>query len=134
MIDIEPDVIDEVSAALSERYGEDFALNDVTLLAPPVLPCACIECIDNIVLKKTQDTGSGENHAEVVFDVNAYSNKVSGKKRECKEIIGVIDGVLIRLGFTRLTLKPITLDDATKYRLFARYTAVVSKDKTIYRR
>jgi len=53
---------------------------------------------------------------------------------EAKAILAAVDEVLNGLGFTRLTKTPINLDDATKYRVFARYRAVVSTDKTIYRR
>ena len=66
--------------------------------------------------------------------MNAYSNKATTKKSECKAIIAAVDEIMIGLGFTRNTKTPINLDEATKYRIFARYTAVVSKNKTIYRR
>jgi hypothetical protein len=70
-----------------------------------------------------------------MYEVNVYSNKKSGKKSECKKIISIIDEEMSALGFTRIMLQPIpNMDDATKYRMTARYRAVVSKDKVIYRR
>ena len=36
----------------------------------------------------------------------------SGKKTECKEIIAVIDNILLGLGFTRTMKNPVSMDDA----------------------
>jgi hypothetical protein len=68
----------------------------------------------------------------VVYEVNAYSNKTSGKKAECKAIMAIVDNVMNGLGFTRTAKTPINADPA-RYRLFARYRAVVSQDKTIFK-
>ena len=49
--------------------------------------------------------------------------------------MSVIDSEFARLGFMRIMYNPIPNElDATIYRLVARYRAVVSKDKVIYRR
>ena len=64
-----------------------------------------------------------------------YSNKQSGKKAECKAIIALIDKRMEALGFTRTLLNPVpNEEDATVYRMVARYRAIVSKNKVIYRR
>ena len=71
----------------------------------------------------------------MLYEVNVYSNKTSGKKSECKSIIALIDSKLGELGFTRTMLNPIPNEEnATVHRMVARYRAVISKDKTIYRR
>lgn len=106
----------------------------MTTYSPSKFPFVCIEETDNYSYLSTRDTGSNENHATVVFEVNAYSNRAAKRKSECKAIIAAVDEIMIGLGFTRNTKTPINLDDATKYRIFARYTAVVSKTNTIYRR
>lgn len=133
MVDIENEVFTAVATVLRERFS-NIKVESATNYNPSKFPCACIEEVDNSVLRTTQDSGSNENHVTVVYEVNAYSNKTTGKKKECKAIIAAIDEVLIGLGFTRTTKAPFNLDDATKYRIFNRYTAVVSKDKIIYRR
>lgn len=134
MIDIENEVFDKIATALRSKFGEDFTVYGETVLAPSEFPCACIEETDNFSHMRTRDSGSNENHAEIVYEVNVYSNKRTAKKAECKEILSVINGVLSGLGFTRNTKNPIPLDDATKYRLFARYSAIVSRNSVIYRR
>lgn len=134
MIDIENTLFNDIATILRDKYGENFTVYGETVLAPSVFPCACIEEADNYSYTPTQDSSGNENHAQLVYEVNIYSNKTNGKKTECKGILAVIDEFFTGIGFTRTTKQPISLDDATKYRLFARYSAVVSKDFTIYRR
>lgn len=133
MIDIENAVFTEVATALRADFP-GITVESVTTYSPSKFPCVCIEETDNYSLLSTRDTASNENHATVVYEVNVYSNKAKGKKTEAKAILAAVDSVLNGLGFTRTTKTPINLDDATKYRVFARYRAVVSTNKTIYRR
>ncbi len=134
MVDIENEVFTGCADKLRNSFGEAFTVYGETVLAPSTFPCACIEESDNFSYQATRDSGTNENHAELVYDVNVYSNKTNGKKTECKEILAVIDDYFLSIGFTRTTKQPISLDDATKYRLFARYNAVASNDSIIYRR
>ena len=91
--------------------------------------------MSNTAYDRTQTSGSVENHASLMYEVNVYSNKQSGKKSECKAIATLIDNELATLGFSRTMLQPIpNMDDATIYRMTGRYTAVISKEKTLYRR
>jgi hypothetical protein len=70
-----------------------------------------------------------------MYEVNVYSNKVTGKKSECKAIIALIDREMLALGFVRSTLTPVpNMNDSTIYRMVARYRATVSSDNKIYRR
>jgi hypothetical protein len=133
VIDIENAVFTEVATALRASLP-GITVESVTTYSPSKFPCVCIEETDNYSLLSTRDTASNENHATVVYEVNVYSNKAKGKKTEAKAILAAVDSVLNGLGFTRTTKTPINLDDATKYRVFARYRAVVSTNKTIYRR
>jgi hypothetical protein len=134
MIDIETELFTNIANRLRTKFGVDFTVCGETVLAPSKFPCACIEEVDNSSYARSLDSSGCEKHAELVYDVNTYSNKTKGKKAECKQILAVIDEYFTSIGFARTTKNPIPLDDATKYRLFARYSAVVSKDGTIYRR
>lgn len=133
MVDIENAVFTKVKTALTKQFP-NITVESVTTYSPSKFPFVCIEEADNYSYLSTRDTSSNENHATVVYEVNAYSNKTSKKKSECKAIIAAVDEVMNGLGFTRNTKTPINLDEATKYRIFARYTAIVSKTNTIYRR
>ena len=103
--------------------------------SPSSFPCVSLVEMDNTAYRKTQTSDSVENHAEVMFELNTYSNKTNGRKAECRAIMVFLDSVMGSLGFTRMMMKPIpNLNDATIYRMVARYKAVVSNDKKIYRR
>ena len=63
------------------------------------------------------------------FCLSGFPNKATGKKSECKAIIKIIDNIMLSLGFDRPFLNPIpNQEDATIYRMKARYVAVVSKE------
>jgi hypothetical protein len=91
--------------------------------------------MDNATRTDTIDSGSNENHANVMYEVNVYSNRATGKKSECKEIIALIDKEMLALGFSRATLTPVpNMNDSTIYRMVGRYRATVSANHEICRR
>ena len=91
--------------------------------------------MDNAIRTETIDSGSNENHANVMYEVNVYSNKTTAKKSECKAIIALIDQEMLALGFVRSTLTPVpNMNDSTIYRMVGRYRASVSHNFEIYRR
>lgn len=135
MIDIETDVFNIVSTIVRKEYKDKIFMTGEYVKSPPSFPCVSLIETDNQVYRNTRDSGSIENHVQVLYEVNVYSNKTSGKKAECKEIIALIDSKMEALGFTRTLMNPVpNEEDATVYRMVARYRAIVSKNKTIYRR
>lgn len=134
MIDIETELFGLIASATRKEFSDIFITGEYVKV-PSSFPCVSIIETDNQIYRNTRDSGSIENHAQVVYEVNVYSNKTKGKKSECKTIIAFIDERFERYGFTRTMLNPIpNEDDATIYRMVARYRAIVSKDKVIYRR
>jgi hypothetical protein len=134
MIDIENEVFNHVSAALREKYTGIYVVGEY-VKTPPKFPCVSLVEMDNQTYQRTEDSGSSENHVSVMYEVNVYSNKTNGKKSECKEIAAIIDEQMLVLGFARTMLQPIpNLDDATIYRMVGRYSAIISKDKLLFRR
>ena len=134
MIDIEREVMSRISATLIKKFPK-INLSNELLKTPSNFPCVSVIEIDNRMYERTQSTDCGENHAVVVYEVNVYSNKQRGKKDEVKSIISLIDEVLEGLNFSRMMLNPVpNLVDNTIYRMVARYQAVVSKDRKLYRR
>ena len=130
MIDIETEVFSTVSEKVREQYptGE-------YVKSPSSFPCVSLIEVDNQIYRNTRTTECIENHAQVVYEVNVYSNRTKGKKAECKEILGFVDKQLEALGFTRTLMTPVPNEvDATVYRMVARYRAIVSKENVIYRR
>lgn len=134
MINIENEVFDKVSKEVRKEYPNIYLTGEY-VKSPPSFPAGSIVEMDNTVYSSTQSSSENENHASLMYEVNVYSNKTKGKKSECKEIIALIDKEMTALGFSRVMLQPIpNMDDATIYRMTARYKAVVSKNKQIFRR
>lgn len=134
MIDIENEVFTQIAAKLREEFNGISVYGEYTK-APAKFPAVSIEEKANTVYQRTQDSGNIENHASLMYEVNVYSNKKTGKKSECKDIFSVIDDEFSAMGFTRILKDTIpNLEDATIYRMIGRYTAIVSKENEIIRR
>ena len=134
MIDIENQVFDRVAKRVREQFPNIFMTGEY-VKSPPVFPAVSLIESDNSTRVDTIDSSSGENHANVMYEVNVYSNKTAGKKSECKTIITLIDEEMLAMGFSRSTLTPVPNEyDSTIYRMVARYRATVSSDLKIYRR
>ncbi len=134
MIDAEKEIFDRVARAVRKVYPSVFISGEY-IRTPSKFPFVSLIEMSNTAYDTTQSSGGLENHASLMYEVNIYSNKTSGKKSECKAIASLIDDELATLGFSRTMLQPIpNMDDATIYRITGRYTAVISKDKKLYRR
>ena len=134
MIDIENDVFNTVATRVREKYPNIYMTGEY-VKSPSSFPAASLVEMDNSSLEGTIDSGSNENHVNVMYEVNVYSNKATGKKSECKAIIALIDQEMLALGFVRSSLTPVpNMNDSTIYRMVGRYRAIVSSDLKIYRR
>ena len=134
MIDIENEIFNTVAKEVRAKYSDIYMVGEY-VKTPPKFPCVSLVEMDNKSYQRTEDSGSSENHVSVMYEVNIYSNKTIGKKSECKEIAALIDEQMLALGFARTMLQPIpNLDDATIYRMVGRYSAIISKNRVIYRR
>jgi hypothetical protein len=134
MIDIENQVFDRVAKRVRKQFPDIFMVGEY-VMSPPSFPAGSLVEMDNSTRETTIDSGSNENHVNVMYEANVYSNKTTGKKSECKAIIALIDTEMTAMGFVRSTLTPVPNEyDSTIYRMVARYRAAVSPDHKIYRR
>ena len=134
MIDIENEVFDRVAKQVREQFPNIFMVGEY-VRSPSSFPAVSLMEMDNSIRESTVDSGSNENHANVMYEVNVYSNKTTGKKSECREILALIDEEMTAMGFVRSTLTPVPNEyDSTIYRMVARYRAVVSTNHQIFRR
>ena len=134
MIDIESAVFNRVATKVREVFPDIFMTGEY-VNSPASFPAVSLVETDNATRIETIDSGSNENHANVMYEVNVYSNKTTGKKTECKEIIALIDEEMLAMGFSRSTLTPVPNEyDSTIYRMVGRYRAAVSSKHEIYRR
>ena len=134
MIDIENAVFNRVATRVREVFP-DISMAGEYVKSPPSFPAVSLVEMDNSTRIETVASGSSENHANVMYEVNVYSNKTVGKKSECKAIIALIDEEMLAIGFARATLTPVPNEnDSTIYRMVGRYRAAVSSNNTIFRR
>lgn len=134
MINVESEIFNIVAKAIRAAFPGAYVVGEY-VKSPSRFPCVSIVEFDNTAYERTQTSGNLENHADLTYEINIYSNKISGKKSECKSIAALTDNELATLGFSRTMLQPIpNVDDATIYRILGRYRGVVSKDKYVFRR
>lgn len=123
MIDVENQIYTPIAEALREAFpGIDTSGEYVK--APSAFPHVSIVEQDNYPTLTNLSTSDSEEYATIMYEVNVYSNKSSGKKAQCRSIMKVIDDLMYRRNFTRISLSPVpNLENATIYRLVARYRA-----------
>ena len=134
MIDIENQVFQAVATAFRAAYPNGFIAGEY-VAQPPKFPAVSVVEMDNSVYQRGVDSGSIENFANVMYQVDIYSNKASGKKAQCKAIAALIDEQFAALGLVRSFMNPVqNINDATVYRMTGRYRGVVDKNQTVYGR
>lgn len=131
MIDPENIIFSTVATALRDKY-DVFVSGEYTDL-PAKFPAVTIVQIDNAIVQRMRTTNI-ENAVSVSMEVNVYTNTVGYKKSEAKDIMETVDDEFTKLGFARTMCNPVAnLQDATIYRIVARYEATVDKDLWVYR-
>lgn len=133
VIDVENEVYTRIAEMLRGRFpGINTASEYVK--SPPAFPHASIVQSDSYPITEREDSSTKENMIMVMFEVNVYSNKTSGKKTECKMIANAVNSLLTSMNFRRLVMTPVpNMEDATIYRITARYR-VATDGKFFYRR
>lgn len=134
MIDLESPLFTEIAEVLRSTYSGITVYGEY-VPAPARFPSVSIVEMDNATFLPTWTNRTIPQYAEVMYEVNVYSNLSKGKKAQAKEIMGTIDTILQTYGFERMTVQPIqNMNDATIYRMVGRYRAVVDDNLMIYRR
>lgn len=125
MVDIESKVFSTVSTALRTAYSGIFVSGEY-IDAPGSFPAVTLTESSNTVIRNRRTAQRIENGANVMYEANVFSNKKGGKKAQAREIMATLDAEMASLGFTRTFMNPIpNINDATIYRLVARYEAAV---------
>lgn len=133
MIDIEKMVYTPIAEALRERF-KGIEVSGAYVNAPAKFPYVSIVEQDNYMSVNRLDSSDSEKFATVMYEVNVYSNKSASKRDVCREIMGVIDEMLYKRNFIRLSMSPVpNMENGTIYRLVARYRAETDGE-TIYRK
>lgn len=131
--DIETLVYTPLARELREAFPGIFVTGEY-VRSPSNFPHVSIVESDNYTSISRQDSSLTEKFTTVMFEVNVYSNKTAGKKTEAKSIINYINEKMYAMNFTRLSMTPVpNLEDASIYRITARYRAEIENGEKIYR-
>ena len=132
MIDIFNELFTKFDTALT-TYDDKISTGSVYTNEPSNYPFASLEEINNSVHEATSDSCDIENHADVDYEVNIYTQG-DLKKSKGDGIAQVVDTLFKSLGFVRTTRNVFQSQNETTYRIILRYSGVVSKDNVVYRR
>lgn len=133
MIDIENEIVTLVHNTVTPIYESAQVVSELNL-SPSVFPNICVEEVDNATYNSSADSKSNENHADIIIEINIFTNRTSGKKAQAKAIENLINNALVAVGFTRTMSTPIALNNGTMYRRVSRYSAIVDTNNTIFGR
>ena len=126
MIDISNVILREIKTAVQTTYPDCQCLsyNPDTISK---YPCVTVVQKDNYMYDGSLDDRNVEHHANVVFEVQVYSNNSQGKREEAKKILNIADKAIVGCNFTRSLTSELPNVDRGVYRLYARYRAVVAE-------
>lgn len=123
MIDIENRVFTPIAQAVRAEFSGASVTGEY-VRAPSRFPHVSITESDNYMTLQHLDSADAEKYATIMYEINVYSNKASGKKSEAKAIMALIDQMMYSLNFVRIAMTPVpNLEDSTIYRITARYRA-----------
>lgn len=131
MIDIESKVYSPIATALKSAYSNIFVTSEPTPIPEKPLVVGIVQ-MDNYMSINRLDNSGRERYSTLMFQVDVYSNKQTGKKSQCKEVMNVVDKMMFDMNFTRLSLTPIPSPETGYYRYTARYRAETDGE-TLYR-
>ena len=123
MHDIERQIYTPIARALRTAFP-GINVSDEYVPAPSSFPHVSIVEADNYASSDHLDSGDAERYSTLLYEVNVYSAKATGKKTECREIMAFISQMLYAVNFTRTSNTPTpNAQDASIYRLTARFRA-----------
>jgi len=132
MINNASEIFTRITTAL-ETADSSVKTSSVYTNSPSSYPFVSIEMIGDGVYENGVDSGDIENFANIDFEINVIATG-NTKMSKCYKLLGVADDFMKSIGFTRIIMTPMQDQNETKYRLLARYEAVVGKDLKVYRR
>ena len=136
MIDVENIVFTTLATAIRTVYSGASVYGEY-VETPASFPCVTIVEADNKVYERTRDLDAIEHAAQVMYEINIYTNDGNGKKSKAKAISQVIDTEMSKMLFTRTFRGQTPNIDRSIYRITMRYVGVVREgitvdNKTVY--
>ena len=134
MIDYEIDVFDELARLVLADYPEAFVSNEYVRV-PSQFPAVFILEASNTEERSMVSTYEGEEAVALTYEVQvAHPSKDHGKAT-CKRILATIGERMRFRNMSRTTCMPVdNSEDPSVYRMIARFTGIVDRFGTHYRR
>lgn len=124
MIDNEDYYVNMVTKAIRAKYPKAEIVSEY-VPKPSRFPHIYIRETDNSTNLAAYTLTGREPLANVSYTVDVYSNSKERKKSICKNIIAIIDTVMLSEYFYRVMCNPFPNEnDATIYRIIARYNKI----------
>lgn len=102
---------------------------------PSKFPCVTLDEIENVTVSTLVDSSDEEKFAGLIYRLQVFSNRQSGKKAEARAIFATADTVMRGLGFQRITYTNTPeIYESTIYSIQATYEAVIDSKGVTYKR
>ena len=122
MIDKENEIFAAVAKRLREKFPGIYVIGTEITSAPPKFPAVSLVQTNNAIQGRYSTFNSLENVAKEDYKAEVYSNLITGKEAQTKEITEVISDVMCEVNYERTFCEPIPNADATIHRRMSRYT------------
>lgn len=134
MIDIETEVFDRVATAIYAEYP-DTTVSSMLTSAPASFPAVSLIESSNTEATDRSDSSMRENASDVAYYCSVYSDRRNGAKGQAKRIAQIVDEAMRSMNFARTYYERVENPAKTSvYQINIRFSAVVGRDGTIYRR
>lgn len=127
MTDIENKVFDTVCNAVQAAFPGTMMYSKDTEMSA-TYPAGTVVETDNVPVLQTSTDDNSENHARLSYEINFYSDKQTGAKRECRDLMKVADTAMKSLKFRRIMARQLDNIDRTLCRMYARYEVIVGEE------
>ena len=121
--DTESYVVDRIVKMLLE-YDPKILVYNEEVESPAGFPCVTIEEYNSYSHKQTLTGDNVERYIHVSYQVNVYSILKDGK-RQCKQIMGLIDREMRAIGFLRTYSAPEKNMQRNIFRRVARFNGII---------
>lgn len=131
MIDVSNEIFDAVAKDLRAAYNGIRVVGEY-VATPTSFPCVTLDETSNTSV--FLDSGQQSKYAQVIYRVQVFSNRKSGKRAEARKIYSSVDEAMQRLGLYCVTYTSTPeIYNSEIYSITATYRAVVDRGGVIYR-
>ncbi|MBP3884068.1 MAG: hypothetical protein J6D54_03905 [Olsenella sp.] len=134
MIDIEIDFFDELARLVLAEYPEAYVSNEYERV-PSQFPAVFILESNNTEERSTVSTFEGEEAVALTYEVQVAHPSAKRGKAVCKEIVRIVSDRMRERNMSRTMCMPVdNAEDPSVFRMIARYTGIVDRFGTHFRR